>query len=298
MKQIILLGVLTMLIGAATAHAGCNQAIGLVTHGSTNLLAQVEGDGPPVLMIPSLGRGPADFDALARDLVKAGHSVIRYSPRWFGPSDGPEEANLADLAADAAAVARAACPGEAVTVVGHALGNRIARAMSAAQPAQVASVILLAAGGQVAIPPDVARAIALSVAQGRAPDADRLAALRLAFFAPGQDASIWLDGWNPRAAELQAKAVRASSDADWSAAGKAPLLIIQPMHDPVAPLANAQSLVGSLGKRVTLVTLDHASHAILPEQPTAIAAVLRAWLAGMRNPKALQSIISTATTIP
>jgi hypothetical protein len=29
------------------------------------------------------------------------------------------------------------------------------------------------------------------------PDAERLAALRLAFFAPGHSASIWLTGWYP-----------------------------------------------------------------------------------------------------
>lgn len=68
--------------------------------------------------------------------------------------------------------------------------------------------------------------------------------------------------------------------------------IIQPAEDPVAPLAKAHPLAETLGTRVTVETLNHASHAILPEQPAAIAAVMREWLAGMPDVPALQLTIT------
>ena len=39
------------------------------------------------------------------------------------------------------------------------------------------------------------------------PEAGRLAALELAFFAPGHDASIWLTGWYPQTLAMQHAAV-------------------------------------------------------------------------------------------
>lgn len=285
---------------STTAHASppCRQPADPVEHGAARLTVRVEGTGRPVLMIPSLGRGMADFDLLARDLVARGYTSIRYEPRWFGPSTGPAEADLHDLSGDAAAVAAAACPDQPVAVIGHALGNRIARTMAADHPDQVSSIILLAAGGQVPIAPDIEQAILISASQGLAPDAERLKALATAFFAPGEDASAWLTGWNPQAAQLQARAVRVTQDRDWVAAGTVPLLIVQPMMDPVAPLANGRMLLESYRGQAILVTLDHASHAILPEQPAAVSAITLAWLAGEQDTTRLQAISERNVTKP
>ncbi|WDA39633.1 alpha/beta fold hydrolase [Erythrobacter sp. BLCC-B19] len=293
-----LLPIFASLAAPVLAAPACQQPPAQVPHGEARLSVVVDGSGPPVLMIPSLGRGLADFDVIARDLVAGGNTVIRYDPRWFGASTGPAEATLDDLAGDARAVAAAACPGEKVTVIGHALGNRIARAMAAADPDRIASIILLAAGGQVPIPREVEEAIGISAAQGELPDEQRLTALQLAFFAPGQDAALWLTGWDPDAARLQASAVRATRSRAWVAAGGVPLLVIQPMRDPVAPLANGTALVGSYQGQAVMVQLDHASHAILPEQPVAVSALVKAWLAGMRDGKGLQRIADERVVQP
>lgn len=282
----------------AVAIPACSQPDGPVQQGDASLYFSVEGEGNPVMLIPSLGRGPADFDQLARDLVSAGYAAIRYQPRWFGRSDGPALATLDDLAADAAAVASSACPGQPVTVIGHALGNRIARAMSAANPGQVGSVILLAAGGQTPISEDLGKAIAISASEGIVPDRERLAALRTAFFANEHQADLWLTGWNPRAAELQARAVQAQRDTGWIGAGGVPLLVVQPTEDPVAPMENAEKLIITLGDQVTVVTLSHASHAILPEQPAAVSGVVLAWLGGERQGSRLQRRIDHAVVRP
>lgn len=289
-----------LLMGASGAGAvpACRQPERPVVQGGARLEVKVEGSGPPVLMIPSLGRGPADFDSLSAALVAANFTSIRYAPRWFAPSDGPEAATLNDLGKDAAAVAAAACPGQSVTVIGHALGNRVARALAADTPAVVSSVILLAAGGQVPIPPGIAGAIARAAAEGELGEAERLRALEIAFFAPGNDARVWLTGWSPRAATLQGRAVRATVDSGWTTAGQAPLLVIQPTRDPVAPFANGEALARAAGDRVTLLALNQASHAILPEQPAAVAAVVLAWLRGERDRQTLQLLIDAATVMP
>jgi pimeloyl-ACP methyl ester carboxylesterase len=282
---------LAMLGMAGTAQAGCLAPTQPVANGPARLVASLAGQGSPVLLIPSLGRAPVDYDALGLALVRPGFQVIRYEPRWFGASDGPEAATLADLGEDAAAVASTLCPGIKVAVVGHALGNRVARAMAAAHPDRVSTLILLAAGGQVPIAPDVARAIGIAAAQGQAGTPERLKALQLAFFAPGHDPTAWLGGWSARAATLQAKAVQGTSEHGWQAGGQVPMLVVQPSQDPVAPLANAQALAATPGLNVTIVRLDRASHAILPEQPSAVAAAVSAWLSGERRQPVLQKLV-------
>jgi hypothetical protein len=56
----------------------------------------------------------------------------------------------------------------------------------------IAAVILAAASGKT-VAPEVNTA-PMRAGDLSLPDDERLAALRLAFFAPGQDASIWLAG--------------------------------------------------------------------------------------------------------
>ena len=53
---------------------------------------------------------------------------------------------------------------------------------------------------------------------------------------------------------------------DWRAK---PTLILQPAADVIAAPANVQNLLVSLGARASLVTIDDAGHALLPEQPAA-----------------------------
>ncbi|SRR5258708_39662818 len=66
---------------------------------------RIDGTGPTVLMIPSLGRGASDFDDLSRRLVDAGFTAVRPEPRGIGKSAGKMSGiTLHDLTADAAAV--------------------------------------------------------------------------------------------------------------------------------------------------------------------------------------------------
>ncbi len=259
--------------------------------GGVSLRARIVGRGPPVLVIPSLGRGPADFDALSAFLVERGRAVVAFEPRWFGTSSGPSDADLLSLADDASFVLEKLCPGSQADVIGHAHGNRVARALASQHSDQVRSLILLASGGQQPIPPAITAAIGDSAAEGRLSDAQRLASLQTAFFAKGHDPSGWLTGWSPQAAERQSAANRRTKDHLWQAAGSAPVLVVQALEDPVAPIENAIALKALAPDRVRIVRLTHASHAMLPEQPKAIARVVDAFLAGTIDEAHLQAIV-------
>ncbi len=250
------------------------------------LQVHVQGQGPAVLLIPSLGRGAQDFEMLAASLAEAGYQAIRPEPRGIGGSAlGPEVVTMDDLADDIAAVIRAAvavAPGSRATVVGHAFGNRVARMVATRYPELVESIVLLASGGK--IPPSAEAASALAaVFDASLSPADHLAAVRTAFFADGNDASIWAAGWYPETAAMQQAASRATPVDTWWTAGSAAVLVVQPADDVIAVPANAAHIAGQLGDRASVVTIANAGHALLPEQPAAVTEALLTWLADRRS---------------
>lgn len=247
------------------------------------------GEGHPVLLIPSLGRGVDDYEAIARLLAGQGFKTILPDPRGIGGSSGPAPAGLFDLARDVAAVIEQLGSGP-IGVVGHAFGNRVARALAALKPEKVERVVLLAGGGQMAMSDTVRAALMGSVAEGSKPDAERMQDLQTAFFFAGNDPAVWLNGWYPAVAEQQLVANERTDTARWWTAGHAPVLLVQAEGDPVAPPGNAEALAADVGDRLTLVRLRRASHAILPEQPRAVAALIAGYLSGESDGAALQDM--------
>ncbi len=241
----------------------------------------VEGTGPVVLMIPSLGRGASDFDDLSRRFVAARFTSVRPDPRGIGKSTGPMDGlTLHDLAADAALVIQA-LGGQPVVVVGHAFGQRVGRTLAADRPELVKAMVLVAAGGRAPMKPGAAEAL-LGCFRLDRPDAERLADVKFAFFAPGNDAAndpaVWLGGWFPNVATAQIAATRATPVEGWWNAGSAvPLLVIQGLQDTVAPPENGRMMKAELGDRVELLDIDGAGHALLPKQPEKIAAAIIAF---------------------
>jgi pimeloyl-ACP methyl ester carboxylesterase len=245
------------------------------------------GSGAPVLMIPSLGRGVDDYEAVAQLLAAQGYRSILPDPRGIGGASGPAPNDLFDLARDNAAVIAQICSGP-VGVVGHAFGNRVARALAALAPERVERVVLLAGGGHTVMSSAVRAALLGSVAQGTKSDAERLEDLKTAFFFEGNDPAIWLRGWYPALADRQLAASERTDTARWWTAGRAPVLLVQAEGDPVAPAGNAEALAAEIGDRLTLVRLRRASHAILPEQPRAVAALIAHYMSGQSDREALQ----------
>ena len=234
-----------------------------------------EGQGRPIVLLPSLGRGQRDFDPVAPLLAAAGYRVLRPEPRGIGQSRGPEVGvTLQALAGDVAAVIRAEAAGPAI-VLGHAFGNWVARTVAAAHPEQVRGVVLAAAAARVQSP-EVRAALDICKDTTRTRD-DRLAALQFAFFAPGHDPTDWLEGWSTDATRIQRAATTASPREAWWHAGRAPILDLIAAHDPFRPPATRQENADDFGGRVTVRLIDGASHALIPEQPAAVAAAIDDW---------------------
>ena len=182
-----------------------------------------------------------------------------------------------DLAADVAKVIENENKGSGI-VVGHAFGNFVARQIAADRPDLVRGVVVAAASsGKVPagstekpIGPEIRQAID-GPSDMSLPESKRLEYLRIAFFAPGNDASVWLDGWNSDVHHMESHAREHTPVDEYFAAGTAPILDLQAEQDPVAPRRFAGVLKSLLGDRVTIVVIPNASHALFPEQPHAVA---------------------------
>jgi pimeloyl-ACP methyl ester carboxylesterase len=246
------------------------------------IAVQAEGAGPAVVLIASLGRGADDFSDLAARLAAAGYRALALEPRGIGGSAAPlQGVTMADLSDDVAAVI-AALGGGRATVVGHAFGNRVARMVATRHPDAVESVVLLACGGLV--PPAAGvNADMASVFNASLDDASRLEAVGRAFFAPGHDPAPWKDGWHAETAGAQIAATVGTAVDTWWAAGSADVLVVQPADDVVAVPENATRIVDLLGARARMVTIRDAGHALLPEQPEAVATQVLAWLEHRRS---------------
>ena len=73
----------------------------IVERGDAQLEVLVDGAGPSIVLLPSLGRGAHDFDPIAERLADAGFRALRPQPRGIGRSTGRWDGlKLEDLAAD------------------------------------------------------------------------------------------------------------------------------------------------------------------------------------------------------
>lgn len=239
-----------------------------------------EGDGPDVVLVPSAMRGASDFAQLQAALTRAGYRSLAMNPRNAGRSSGPlEDLTLQDAADDIALVVERLCHGP-VHLVGHALGNICVRAAASFRPEIARSVTVMPCGGHnlAKSPPDPVVVAAVGRCHDeRLPEEERLEALRIAFFAEGNDASVWLDGWWPESQGI-AGAIGRTDPELWWRAGTAPLLIIQPMNDAMAAPELGRMAAAAIGDRARYVEVDSCGHAMLPEQPEAIARHIIAFL--------------------
>ena len=251
----------------------------LVPHGTAQIDTIAEGAGPLFVMLPSSARDSEDFDPVAAALAGAGLRVLRPQPRGMGRSRGALNGlTLHDYAADVAAVIRHAGAGPAL-VFGHAFGQWVARTLAADQPALVRGLVLAAAAAAARSPPPHLRAELARCADTALPDADRRAALRAAFFAPGHDPSAWLTDWHPESGRSQRAASAATPQADWWEGGSAPILDLQAAQDPWRPRDTQHDFRDEFGAdRVRVVVIPDASHALLPEQPDAVVGAVLAWM--------------------
>jgi pimeloyl-ACP methyl ester carboxylesterase len=253
----------------------------IVSRDTVNIEVLSQGSGPVIVMLPSLGRSGEDYDVVAAMLAVEGFRVLRPQPRGIGRSKGPMDGlSMHDLAADVAKVIESENKGS-VIVVGHAFGNFVARQIAADRPDLVRGVVVAAASSGKVPPGSTEKPIGPEIRQAidgpsnmELPEAKRLEYLQIAFFAPGNDASVWLGGWNSEVHHMESHAREHTPVDDYFAAGTAPILDLQAENDPVAPRRFAGVLKSMLGDRVTIVVIPNASHALFPEQPKAVTQAL------------------------
>ena len=261
-----------------------------LTNGDGILAADVYGAdaSSTVVMLPSFARGAGDFTPafgsdLAERVADAGHQVVLPWPRGFsaGPSTGDvADATMASMATDVGTLINAIGPGP-VTVLGHAFGQRIARMLATIAPELVDRLVLVAAGGITPTSAEVTAAVGTLVFDREATRDERLDALRSAFFAPGNDPSVWLEGWSAQLGAAQWRANQPGLVATWWAGGGVvPMFVVQGGDDTAAPAeASSARLLADFPDRVEVVTVETVGHAMLPERPVEVSAAVLDFLA-------------------
>jgi pimeloyl-ACP methyl ester carboxylesterase len=250
----------------------------IVSRGDARIEVLAQGAGPLIVLIPSLGRGAEDFEDLAQRLATAGYRALRPQPRGLGGSRGPmHHITLHDFAKDVAAVVEK-YGGGPVVVAGHAFGNFVARTTAADFPDIVRAVILLGATHVWPLAPDLRASINKSHDMSL-PEDERIRCMKHAFFAPGNDPRVWLDGWNEEVMHAERAATEATPREEWWHAGKAPILDVIPESDACTPPESRNRYRDELGaSRVMTTLIPRAGHALLPEQPEAVAKAILAYL--------------------
>jgi pimeloyl-ACP methyl ester carboxylesterase len=267
-----------MLAAGAAAQAASRV---LLQEGAAQIEVLVDGTGDAIVLLPSSQRGSDDLEAVAERLAAAGHRVLRPQPRGIGASTGSlENLTLHVLAADVAATIRALGGGRAV-VVGHAYGHYVARVTDLDYPDLVRGVVMAAAGSAAATSTPTLPAALDTAANASQPQAERLAALRLAFFAPGNEPRAWLAGWHPELAAAYRRAARTPARSAWWPMTNALVLDLQAADDPWRPPGSRAEVIDALGAKASVVVIPKASHALFPEQPAAVADAIVTWVAGL-----------------
>lgn len=238
---------------------------------------RIGGAGPLILLIASTGRCCAELWPLAKALQSQGFRVARAEPRGITPSTGPlTDVNFHDFAGDFSAVLTAElAEGESAIIAGHAYGTWVARTIAADFPELVSGVVLLASGARQ-WPQHLSAAITTINALD-ASDEERLAALRLGFFAEGNDPKEWLTGWHAAVVGAQRAARACTPQSDWWSTGSAPILDLMGGDDPFRPEGTEDELVREFGDRVTALAITNASHAMPAERPEEAAIAVAGW---------------------
>lgn len=248
----------------------------LVRQGNVQVDVIVDGTGPAIVLLPSSQRDSEDFDNLAALIAARGFRVLRPQPRGMGSSSAPPaDMTLATLASDVALAIERLGGGRAV-VVGHAYGHWVARVTDMNHPNLVRGVVVAGASARV-FPPGMTEALAIAADPSK-PEGDRIEALKKSMFAPGNDPRGWLAGWHPALRDIYRKAGQQPPKDVWFKAANAPILDLQGEDDPWRPAATRNELKEVLGDKVTVRVIPRASHALIPEQPAAVAQAIVDWV--------------------
>ena len=269
----LLISVLTQ-IGTARGQ----EEVTFAQNGEARLRVFVEGNGPAIVLLPGQGRGPRDLDDLAKYLVSANYRVIRPEPRGFGESVGPVEGvTLHDNARDVAVAIEKTRAAPAI-IVGWAYGNRVARMLAVDRPELVRGIVLIAAGGKFPPKPEVMTELR-AVQDKNLSLEKRAEAARNILYGPKSTISVddlRLDESSDATIKTQSLTQSVPVEIWWDG-GKAPMLVLQGLHDVIAPPENGRSLQRDHPERVALVEFEDLGHAMARERPDLIGDAIVFW---------------------
>lgn len=254
----------------------------------TTLLAGADGDievfefgeaDDVLICAAGNGRPAAQFDEAAVRLADSGLRVVTFNYRGIGRSTGSLEGlTLHDFANDVWRIADwIGCP--TVHLLGKAFGNRVMRTASSDRPEDVATITLLAAGGE--IPPSAE--VQTRFRRYFDPSISKQEWVQLHAeinYAPANAhlAAAAADlGTYPAVAGSQARAVETTPPEEWLLGGTAPMLVMVGLDDVVAPPENGLRLAESRPD-ATLIGLSNCGHSMLDEQPDTIIRLLARFL--------------------
>ena len=229
------------------------------------------GSGPPLLLVNGYAATGADWDPDFLAALAEGREVICPDNRGMGESDlGAEPLTVDAIAADLRAVLVAAGV-EACPVVGWSMGGFAAQRLAETAPEMVSALALIATdpGGPAAATADPGDWARLTDPSGSPREqASRLISL---LFPPPQAEEI----------DRQFGGVVAAARAELSPpAQRPPTVVLHGAEDRVIPAANAEPLAerwGAAGPEI----FDGCGHAVMAQQPAAVASMLRELFAGV-----------------
>ncbi|MEO8897596.1 MAG: alpha/beta fold hydrolase [Candidatus Dormibacter sp.] len=258
------------------------------------LAVTVEGDGPPLLLIPGLGATRVVFRPLM-PLLTAHFRVAVYDQRGIGGSQlttGPY--TTAQLAGDAVAVLDALSIDRA-TVLGGSFGGLVAQEVAVGYPDRLHVLVLAATGpgrAHLVEEPDPAAVGALLGKSARSPEEAYRIACTVLYSREFQEAhpdfieqqisdraTRPIDG---RAFRAQLDASRGHDAWDGLSSIAAPTLVLHGSEDAVIPLANARLLAERI-PGATMVVFDGAGHLFFHEEPERTAAVIVEFVSGVSS---------------
>lgn len=255
----------------------------MVNHNGAKIEVLARGKGPAIILLPSVGRGAEDFDELGTMLAEAGFRALAIQPRGMGGSTGrlDNSPSMEDFADDVAAVIRAEGQGP-VVVGGHAFGSFVARLTGSRHADLVRGVAVIAGSpGQTLDGASTMGAPAMAFLNEcgnlSLPDDVRLKYLYECFFHKDNDARVWLGGWYPDIKLKQRDAANKMPIDACFPKGTYPVLDIQPSDDTLALPEHFHVLKAKFPTRVSAVVVQRAGHALVPEQPRAVADALIWW---------------------
>jgi 3-oxoadipate enol-lactonase len=259
------------------------------------LAVSVDGDGPPLLLIPGLGSTRVVFASLM-PLLTAHFRVTVYDQRGIGASEvttGPY--TTAQLAADAAAVLDGVHIDRA-TVLGASFGGLVAQQVAVEYPNRLLALVLAATGPGSAHPaeePDPTASDALLGKGARTPEEAYRIACTVLYSRAFQEAHpefIEQQIGDRATRPIDARAFRAQLDAsrtheawDRLPSISAPTLVMHGSEDAVMPVANARLLAERI-PGATLVVFDGAGHLFFHEEPQRTAAIVEEFARGVSSP--------------